>query len=209
MKYTVVTIEDDIEFAELQMKTINTFKSFMCLKYYLNTNNFLKDNLKSIDIILLDLILPELDGLSSIIPISNKYPNASIVINSIRQDTDTILKAIKLGAVGYVDKQNFFDYIENVLNSVINEGAFITPKVAKKIMEYFHNQKVKINLLTVRESQVAMNISEGLSYKLVADKLNVSIDTIRMNIRNIYKKLNIHSKTELVKFVLDNKNKFH
>jgi len=204
MKYNVIIIEDDIEFAELQMKTINTIKTFHCEKYYLNTADFLKDNISDLDIVLLDLIMPGIDGLSSIAPILNKYPNVSIIINSIRQDTHTIVKAIKSGAVGYVDKQNFFDYIENVLNSVVNEGAFITPKVAKKIMEYFQNQKIKVHSLTSRESQVAICISEGLSYKLAADKLNISLDTVRMNIRNIYKKLNIHSKTELVKYFIDN-----
>jgi DNA-binding NarL/FixJ family response regulator len=206
MKCKIIIIEDDKEFAELQKSTINTLNNFEVVDYYLNPMAFLKSIHKHIDIILLDIIMPEMDGITAIKFISEKYPKSSIVINSIKHDTDTILKCLQEGAVGYVDKQNFFDYVEEVLNSVINEGAFITPKIAKRIFEYFAHKKNNLEELTPRESQVAQAISEGMSYKMVADKLNISIDTVRMNIRNIYRKLKINSKSELVKYILENRN---
>lgn len=206
MKYKLIIIEDDKEFAELQVKTINSLTNFYVEDYYLNPVQFLNSSHEHIDIILLDIIMPEMDGITAIKPISERYPNASIIINSIKQDTETILKCLQEGAVGYVDKQNFFDYVEEVLNSVINEGAFITPKIARKIFDYFSHKKNYLEKLSPRESQVAMAIADGLSYKMVADKLNISIDTVRMNIRNIYKKLKINSKSELVKYVLENRS---
>lgn len=206
MKYNVVVIEDDKEFAELQVNTINALTQFRAETYYLNPVHFLNDYHGQPDIILLDIIMPEMDGITAIKHILEKYPKTSIVINSIKQDVDTILKSLQEGAVGYVDKQNFFEYVEEVLNSVINEGAFITPKIARRIFEYFSNKKNKLEELTPRESQVAQAISEGLSYKLVADKLHISIDTVRMNIRNIYKKLKINSKSELVRYVIESQN---
>lgn len=206
MKYKVVVIEDDKEFAELQVNTINSLPAFQVKKYYLNPIAFLENEHLHIDIILLDIIMPEMDGITAIKFILEKYPKASIIINSIKQDTDTILKCLQEGAVGYVDKQNFFEYVEEVLNSVINEGAFITPKIARRIFDHFSQKKNNLEELTPRESQVALAISEGLSYKLTADKLNISIDTVRMNIRNIYKKLKINSKSELVKYVIENRS---
>lgn len=206
MKYKVIIVEDDKEFAELQLNTINSIDNFQVKDYYLNPIEFLKSTHEHIDIILLDIIMPEMDGITAIKPISEKFPKASIIINSIKQDTDTILRCLQEGAVGYVDKQNFFEYVEEVLNSVINEGAFITPKIARRIFDYFSHKKNNLEELSPRETQVALAISEGLSYKLVANKLNISIDTVRMNIRNIYKKLKINSKSELVKYVIENRN---
>ena len=206
MKYKIIVIEDDKEFAELQKNTINSLSNFEVINFHLNPKEFLKSGYSHIDIILLDIIMPEMDGITAIKPISEKYPKSSIVINSVKQDTETILKCLQEGAVGYVDKQNFFEYVEEVLNSVINEGAFITPKIARRIFDYFTQKKNNLEELTPREVEVALAISEGLSYKMTADKLNISIDTVRMNIRNIYKKLKINSKSELVKYVIENRN---
>lgn len=205
MKYKVVIIEDDIEFAEIQLRTINSLDNYEVISFFPNPVEFLQAKILDIDIILLDIIMPQMNGIEAISPILEKYPTSSIIINSIKQDTNTILKSLQLGAVGYVDKQNFFNYIKEVLNSVINDGAFITPKIARKIFDYFLQKKNKLEELSPRESQVANAIAEGMSYKLVAAELDLSIDTIRTNIRNIYKKLKINSKSELVKYVIENK----
>lgn len=101
-----------------------------------------------------------------------------------------------------LSKQDFVQYIEKVLFSVMDEGAFMTPKIAKKVFNFFQVKKNHLENLTERETQVAHGIIDGLSYKLVADWLGISIDTVRMNIRNIYKKMNIHSKSELISYVV-------
>lgn len=207
MKYKVIIIEDDLEFAEIQKKTINSFNNYEVVGVFPNPIEFLEKKINDADIILLDIIMPKMNGIEAIKPISEKYPSTSIIINSIKQETNTILKSLQLGAVGYVDKQNFFNYIEEVLNSVINDGAFITPKIARKIFDYFTHKKNNLEELSPRESQVANAIADGLSYKLVAVELDLSIDTIRTNIRNIYRKLKINSKSELVKYVIENKAK--
>lgn len=204
MDYKVIIIEDDAVFAKLQVNAVNNLENFICEEYYLNPIEFLNSKSKP-DIILLDLVMPEMNGLDAILPILEKHPNVAIVINSIKDETDVILSALKQGAVGYIDKQNFFEYLEEVLESVSNGGAFMTPKIARKVFDFFQKQKNHLESLTKRETDVANGIIDGLSYKLIATRHNISLDTVRMNIRSIYKKLKINSKSELISLVAGTK----
>lgn len=204
MNQKVLIIEDFYDLALLQKDLINNIEGFCCEDLFLNPKEYLSSSCEA-DIILLDLVTPEMGGIEAIPEILKKAPHVAIIINSVKDNTDVILQALRLGAVGYIDKQNFIEYIEEVLKSVSNGGAFMTPKIAKKVFDFFSFQGKVLNELTKRELDVSMGIIDGLSYKLIADKYNISIDTVKMNIRNIYKKLNISNKAELIFLVTGNK----
>lgn len=204
MNQKVIIIEDFYDLALLQKDLINNLDGFICEDLFLNPKEYLSSSSEA-NIVLLDLVTPEMNGIDAIPNILKKNPNTAIVINSVKDDTDVILEALRLGAVGYIDKQNFIEYIEDVLNSVSNGGAFMTPKIAKKVFDFFSLQKKVLNSLTNREIDVSNGIIDGLSYKLIADRHNISIDTVKMNIRNIYKKLNVSNKAELIFLVTGNK----
>lgn len=192
----VVIIEDDHSLAELLQMNVNSIPNHMCSALYENPLDFLTENVYC-DIILLDLITPKLGGLEAIGKILNKLPDVLIIINSIKDDAETIFKALQLGAIGYIDKQSFDLNFKEVFNAIDDDGAYMTPKIARKVINYFNSgHKVKVNL-TNRESDIVAGILDGLPYKLIADKHEISINTVRMNIKNIYKKLNINSKSEL------------
>jgi DNA-binding NarL/FixJ family response regulator len=197
MDNKIVIIEDDIEFAILQRQVINYIKGYSCQYVFENPIEFLRSNTVP-DIVLLDILMPGINGLDYISVILDKHPQCSILINSIVEDEDQIFQAIKLGVVGYIDKQNFIKYIEDVLNSVANEGAYMTPRIAKKIFDYYNQKNTKIGKLTPREKDIVQGILDGMPYKLIAYKFGISIDTVRMNIRHVYKKFNVNSKTELI-----------
>ena len=97
-----------------------------------------------------------------------------------------------------MDKFNFNIHIENVLITIDNDEAYISPKITKRLLLFFNESRIIMDSLTNREKDVADGILEGLSYKLIADKCSISIDTVRMHIKNIYKKLHINSKGELI-----------
>jgi DNA-binding NarL/FixJ family response regulator len=194
----VIIIEDDIIIAEMIQKAINNLGDYSCDKYFLNPVEYFNAD-ETPEIILLDLIMPEMDGLDAIDLILNKNPSVSIIINSIKDDTDTIFSALQKGAVGYIDKQSFNNNLLEVFKAVENGGAYMTPKIAKKVMEFFNRTDKKFEKLSDREIEIANAIVEGLSYKIVADRFSISIDTVRTHIKNIYKKLNINSKSELFK----------
>ena len=140
---------------------------------------------------------PGMNGLDAIDLILKKYPSLSIIMNTIKDDTDTIVTALKKGAVGYIDKQSMDINMAEVLRAVSTGGAFMTPKIARIVFNSFQRTSTEFEKLSDRERDVTTAILDGLSYKLIAEKYNISINTVRMNVKNIYKKLRINSKGEL------------
>jgi DNA-binding NarL/FixJ family response regulator len=142
-------------------------------------------------------MMPEMTGLDAIDKILAKLPNVSIIINSIKDDSETIFKALQKGAVGYIDKQSFDNSFIDVFKTVENGGAYMTPKIARKVMDFFSGKSKAMSTLSEREVEIANAILDGLSYKMIAEKLIISLDTVRSHIKNIYKKLSINSKSQL------------
>lgn len=193
---SVVILDDDIAMAGIQLQRINSIDGFSCTQLFTNAHDLLNSKI-SPDIILLDLVMADLDGLTVMPLLMKKFPNASVVIHSNNEDIGTILESISLGAVGYIDKTSFHDSIESVLKNVQKEGAYITPKIARRIFDFFQHSSSTTNSLTQRELQVAYLIKEGHSYKQVGERCGISVDTVRMHIRNIYRKLEVNSKVQL------------
>ena len=161
---------------------------------------FLTDNIK-FDIILLDIVMPEMNGLDAIEPILLKFPEALIVMNTIKNDQETIFTALKRGALGFIDKQSFEVNFEEVLQVVANGGAYMTPSIARKVVANFQEPTNSLEKLSPREKEIANGILKGLSYKSVAIEYGISIDTVRIHIKNIYRKLKINSKSQLFKLI--------
>jgi len=187
---TVIIIEDNTIVAEILQRQINSSDDYLCERYFTNPLEFLRSN-ENPDIVILDIMMPEMNGVDAIDKILKKCPQASVVMNSEIDDSDTIYHIMQKGAVGFIDKQSFNDDIFKVLKSIENGGAYMTPKVAKKVMEFFSSQKKVMEPLSDREHEIANILLDGLSYKMIAEKMFISIDTVRSHIRNIYKKLNV------------------
>ena len=199
-KYNVVIIEDDRIISELLKNKINESDDFLVVNTYENPVLFLNDKIK-FDIILLDIVMPEMNGLDAIDPILLKYPEALIVMNTIKDDQETIFTALKRGALGFIDKQSFEVNFEEVLQVVANGGAFMTPSIARKVVNNFQEPSSSLEKLSPREKEIANGILKGLSYKLVAMEYGISIDTVRIHIKNIYRKLKINSKSQLFNLI--------
>ena len=192
----VTIIEDNLITAEILRKQINNSQEYHCENYYTNPLEFLRSN-EQPDIVILDIMMPEMNGVDAIERILQKQPNVSIIMNSEIDDSDTIYHIMQKGAVGFIDKQSFNEDIFKVLKSIENGGAYMTPRVARKVMEFFSNNNKVMSPLSDREHEIANTILDGLSYKMIAEKMFISLDTVRSHIKNIYKKLNVNSKSEL------------
>jgi DNA-binding NarL/FixJ family response regulator len=195
-KNKVVVLEDDHILSEMIQKRVNDIEGFECTHTFENPVEFLKSNVDA-EIILLDIVMPEMNGLDAIEPILAKYPETAIIMNTIKDDTETIFAALKKGALGYVDKQSFDIRLEEVLRIVSEGGAYMTPKIARNIINSFQQSHHDFENLTQREKDVTNCILDGLSYKMIADSLDISVDMVRSNIKSIYRKLNINSKGQL------------
>lgn len=156
-----------------------------------------------LDVVLLDINLPGMSGIEGIRHIKHQYPNVYIIMLTIFKDEKHVFDALKAGANGYLLKNTPLKSIKKGVLQILEEGAPISPLVAKKIINHFNPQKsIKedgFKKLTSRELEVLQALSEGHPFKNIADNLFVTIDTIRYHSKNIYKKLNVNSKLGAVK----------
>ena len=192
----IAIIEDDHLLAEMMQEEINQTEFYRCEYIFHSAKLYFESDL-SFHMILLDVVLPEQSGLDVINSILEANPQTMIIMNTIKDDSETIFRALQLGAVGYIDKQSFTNNFFEVFESVKNGGAYMTPKIARKIIGYFQQPKSHFEHLTTRETDIVNGILDGLSYKLIADRYFISINTVRTNIKRIYRKLKIDSKSEL------------
>ena len=162
----------------------------------------LNDN-HNLDIILMDIEMPVLNGIETTGLVKQKYPHIKIIMLTVFDNDEHIFNAIKAGADGYLLKEvNAKDLHEGILET-LNGGAAMTPSIAMKTLKLlrnpidFKNQEIDVKL-SDRETQVLEHLSKGLSYSLIAENLFLSTGTIRKHIENIYKKLQVHNKLEAV-----------
>lgn len=150
------------------------------------------------DIVLSDIGLPGMNGIDGIKKIKEEYPDMDVIMLSVFNNSERIFKSICAGATGYALKDTPLPELKKAILDVRAGGSYMTPSIARKVMEYFMPKKAKEELLTSKEKQIVVAMTDGLSYKLIADRLSVSIDGIRFHIKNIYRKLQVNSKAEVI-----------
>jgi DNA-binding NarL/FixJ family response regulator len=134
--------------------------------------------------------------------LKQQLTDADIIVLSDQEDTAVVLSALRAGALGYIAKSTPLLKIKEIIMSVSVGGAYMSPAVARKIMDYFRAEKQETFELTTREKEIVACLTEGLSYKMIASRLALSLDTVRFHLRNIYKKLHVNSKAEVIAKVL-------
>jgi DNA-binding NarL/FixJ family response regulator len=159
------------------------------------------------DVVLMDIEMPHVDGINGVSIIKKNFPQIRIVMQTVFEDEDKIFASLQAGAEGYILKKASAEKITQSIEEVYQGGAYMTPSVALRVMQYFNKpiqQKEEYNL-TSKEKEVLKSLSEGLSYKMVADKLGISYFTVNAHIKKIYEKLHVHSLGEAVSLALKNK----
>lgn len=120
------------------------------------------------------------------------------MILSVNNDNESVFRSLQAGADGYLGKETPLEKIKETIVDLHKGGSPITPAIARKVFNFFNTTSHITETLTDREHQVVQGIVNGLSYKLVAAELNISIDTVRKYIKSVYRKLQINSKGELM-----------
>ena len=151
------------------------------------------------DVLLLDIQLPGMTGLEGIRLIKEVLPEVDIIMLTTFEDTDSIFRALREGACSYISKRTPLKEIMKAVQVVSQGGSFMSPTIARKIAEHFNPVQKKRPVLPQRQQEIVTGILDGLSYQEIADKLFISIDTVRFHIKKIYKTLEISSKSELIK----------
>ncbi len=164
-------------------------------------------NLKELDLVILDIGLPGKSGLEGILDIHQARPEVDIIILSAFDDHERIYTALCGGAVAYLSKRTALPVIKEAVLTVFNGGSYMSPEIARKVIERMNpparRRDPHFEELTDRQNQIVKGLVDGLSYKLIADKHDISVETVRDHIKKIYKKLHVNSKAEVIRKVLD------
>ena len=169
----------------------------------------LKLNEKNIEapfLILLDIGLPGISGLDGIYLLSKMFPDAHLLVVSGNADEKAIWSAITRGAKGYLIKPIKMESLKQQIDIIIDGGALIAPEVANLLLKKVQLEKIELNKkyadLTPRESEVLNYLMKGFTYKEVALEMDISVSTVNDFIKKVYKKMDVHSKSELLSLYL-------
>ncbi len=143
-------------------------------------------------------------SLDFITELSKDFLGVPILVFGESNDLRLMVNFIRAGVRGFIPEQATREDIDRIVTCVADGGAFVSNSVITKVFNYLHRQSHLDEKLTLRQRQIAESILDGLSYKLIADRYQISIDTVRQHIKNIYKVLRINSKAELMAIL-----KFH
>ena len=205
----VAIIEDNIDLRDRLKELMNQSNELNCTLAVESVEKFLRFFKKNsqIDILLLDIGLPGMSGIKGIHQIHKINPDLDIIILTVHNDPDKIFNAICAGAIGYLLKDLSFSELEEHIVTVKQKGgSVLSPKVARRVLSHFQTSnkiKSKKNNITNKESQVVRFLVDGLSYQKVADQMGISIDGVRYHVKNIYKKLQVKSKAQVIKKYLE------
>jgi DNA-binding NarL/FixJ family response regulator len=205
---TRIAIVDDNTFLIKAIKEKLSFFEDISIKITATNGSQLLEKLQEnpqIDLILMDIEMPVLNGIESTQMVKQKYPQIKIIMLTAFDNDENIFNAIKAGADGYLLKEINPNELYTGINETLDGGAAMNPSIAMKTLKLLRNPIDIENLkdkeeisLTKRETEVLEQLSKGLSYTAIADNLFLSPSTIRKHIENIYKKLQVHSKLEAV-----------
>ena len=147
----------------------------------------------NLDIILMDIEMPKMNGIEATEIVKSKYPQIKIIMLTVFDNDENIFKSIKAGADGYLLKEVNPEELHNAIIETLNGGAIMTPSIALKTLKLFRNPELFENIpskeeynLTPREIEVLEQLSKGLKYTAIAENLFLSAGTIRKHVENIY-----------------------
>jgi DNA-binding NarL/FixJ family response regulator len=199
---SVAIIEDDEDIREGIRKYLNKQPGFSCRLAEESVEDFLSHKLEdeASDVILMDIGLPGMSGIDGIKLIKQKDPGIDIVMLTIYHDSHKIFEALRAGASGYLLKNTPLAEIKEAIELLQAGGAPMSPQIARKVIEHFNpaNKPAPESPLTAKEKEIVVGLVDGLSYKMIADRMNISVETVRFHIKNIYQKLHVHSKAEVI-----------
>ena len=202
MPITVAVVEDNADYRLGTAFILRNSSGCSCIGMYETAEELIEafDDIRP-DVVLMDIGLPGMSGIQATAYLKKEHPRVEIIILSVYEDDDNVFHAICAGASGYVTKTVMPQKLLEAVEQAFGGGTPMSPHIARKVLQMFkqHVPPAKADYsLTERECEVLRLLTLGDDYKQIADKLFLSVFTIRAHIRNIYDKLHVHSKSQAV-----------
>ena len=201
-KKTVVLVEDDELLREQLVKILNETKEVEVLIAVSSGEEALeKIPSYSPDVILLDINLPGKSGIDCIRELKQKCSSTEVIMLTAYEEEDNIFNALREGASGYLLKTSTPQEIFDAIRDVHSGGAPFSSHVARKVAQYFRQDReisIENESLSPREREVLQLLSSGYIYKEVADKLDITVETVRTYVKRVCAKLHVRSKVEAI-----------
>ena len=161
------------------------------------------------DIVIMDINLPGMNGIECIRQVKNKIPSTQFMMFTVYENDEKVFEALKAGASGYLLKSTGLVQLIESLKELHNGGSPMSANIARKLVNIFQqtesNHLPELKTLTGRENEMLQLLAKGLLYKEIADQMNISVNTVKQHIHNIYEKLHVQNRTEAINKALGKK----
>ncbi len=150
-------------------------------------------------VVLMDIQLPYMSGVECVAQLKERIPSVQVIMVTVYQDPDRIFRALRAGASGYLLKRATPDKVLAAIRDVQQGGVPMSAEIARKVIKHFQTQPAaapEMEKLSPREREILELVVPGFSNKEIADRLAISVESIRWHLKNIYHKLHVHSRTE-------------
>jgi DNA-binding NarL/FixJ family response regulator len=202
MPISVSIVEDNERLRGTLARVINRADGFRCVSDYGNAEDALKGLVQiRPDVVLMDINLPGMNGVECVRQLKQQLPQTQVMMLTVYEDTENIFNALAAGANGYMLKRTSSKELLEAIKEVHRGGSPMTMHIARKVVQSFQKAAATAQpteSLSEREQQVLDLLSQGLMYKEIADKLQISYETVHTYIRRIYEKLQVRTRTEAV-----------
>jgi len=199
-KINVSIVEDIDDIRDALRILINGSKGFECAHVYADAEEALQNmSSKDIDIVLMDIGLPGMDGIECMKTIKPEMPKAQFMMCTVYDDDDHIFNALKSGASGYILKRTSPAQILEAIRDLHEGGSPMSSEIARRVVESMQKSKTPskaTEVLTPRETEILDYLAKGYLYKEIADELFISKETVKKHIHSIYDKLHVQNRTE-------------
>jgi RNA polymerase sigma factor (sigma-70 family) len=200
---SIAIIEDDDKIRQYLYEELLHHLEVKRMELFSNAEDALRNlSIDPVEIAMFDIQLPGMNGIECIRRLKIIHPRMQMMVLTVYDNPDTIFDALKAGANSYILKSTAPDKIVEAVKELHDGGSPISSQIARKVIEAFQlkeNANEYFQTLSRREQEILEHLSKGYRYKEIADKLFVSIETVRTHIRNIYEKLQVNSRVEALK----------
>ena len=210
MDKRIVIFDDNIKRRESLEMLIDLSDDMICVGSFPDCSNVLNNIDKSEpDFVLMDIDMPNVNGIEGVTIIRTKYPHLKILMQTVFEDDEKLFACIRAGADGYILKKAQPQELLDAINEALEGGAPMTPSIARQVLRFVgsteNKQKSEDFKLTARETEILSLLVQGLSYKMIASRCFVSLPTVNSHVQHIYEKLQVNTAVEAVTKAIGNK----